>query len=166
MKKKQFTACLLVVILLFTVPLPAFSSEAVPESPSAELFSDMNREEIEGYLEKIYDVISNEEFQTIMQYPEVEALAWEILRTGAEFVYNEPELTEKILLTAGVEEKYLALLKELLQDTNPEEVKEAIVDFKESEKGKEILSLVNEHFDKEQLLSLIEKALELMLDDR
>ena len=63
-------------------------------------------EAVKENLNVVLKVISSEDFQSLLSYKEVTELIATIFEKAANFVQTEPELTKKIMITAGLDERY------------------------------------------------------------
>ena len=127
------------------------------ETELDEFASEMGLEGAVEYLRKIYDLVSSEDFRSIIQYPEVRELIVEVLKRGAEFASTERELTETILETLEVDESMIVLLRALLDSSD--DVQPFIQNLRESETGQMIIQTVREYIDQEALLELLDDLL-------
>ena len=67
-------------------------------------------EELMSNLGVFVDVLNSEEFQRLMEYPEMQALAKTALTRLTDFVMNEPELATKVLVKLGADESAVQLM--------------------------------------------------------
>lgn len=67
-------------------------------------------EELMSNLGVLLNVIESEEFQRLMEYPEMQALAKTALTRLTDFVMNEPELATKVLVKLGADESAVNLM--------------------------------------------------------
>ena len=109
-------------------PAEAAAEEAVTEAPeglgdvldasaSRQLWSElialllqMDPEQAKEYYDTICAVITSEEFDRLMEYPQMQALVDTALEESAEFVLENKELTGEILVKLGVNEKAAGLI--------------------------------------------------------
>lgn len=97
--------------------------EAAEEAPLNE---DVTEKELEEYTEMarrfdmaeilenaetIWRVSQSEEFHALMEYPEMQELLKTVLVKLKDFIFEEPDLAEKVLITLGVKEP---LVKEVM----------------------------------------------------
>jgi hypothetical protein len=150
---KWMALCLLAMVLAFA---PAGKAAAEEENSlelameqAAMLVKDLDVETVREYYRDIESVVMSDEFQSLLQYEEVRVLIEELVNRGVDFVMTEPELTEKILITAGMDEKYAALVLLLIGEGN--KAGEAVELFKESEEGKALLEYLDLTLDRETL---------------
>ena len=133
--KKRVISCLMAVIMIClpfqTVPalqnasseaetaaeisgenlLPAAASEEKP----AGLSDGADLVKLSEYLAAFNEMISSEFFQSLLNYPQVQALAGQMIESGLEFASSEKELTRKILVTAGMDESTADTLMQVLE---------------------------------------------------
>ena len=128
--KKKMLSCLLVILL---TAAPVFAAETGQTGAAAEepkeaaglsdvlteildyIPEDTDLKTIAEDLEVLNSLFSSEEFKSLMSYPEVRSLAEEVVRKSAAFVLEEKELTRKILVTAGMNEKSADAVVSVLQ---------------------------------------------------
>ena len=108
----------------------------------------------------LFDTVKSEEFQALLEYPEGKALIEQIIRGGTEFVFEDSELTGKILITLGMPEDTVNLLVENLNGMN--EAGLDIQNLMESEKSQKILHFIVENLDNDEFLSKVENAFETL----
>ena len=75
-----------------------------------ETVSQMDLNEIIEYYKMVTAVTASEEFESLVQYVEVQELISEVLEMGAQLAMEEPETVGKILTAAGIDNKYVSLL--------------------------------------------------------
>lgn len=132
--------------------------------------NSMSREDLLGYIKMIEAVIMNPDFNSLMQYQEVRDLIVTLAGNALDFAEEDPDLTEQILETMGVDRRAVLVFYTLLdaRKNNPENV-EQIKDFLTNEKSKEIFENVMGMLDEETVAQLAddfnEKLLELDLPE-
>ena len=132
--------------------------------------NSMSREDLLGYIKMIEAVIMNPDFNSLMQYQEVRDLIVTLAGNALDFAEEDPDLTEQILETMGVDRRAVLVFYTLLdaRKNNPENV-EQIKDFLTNEKSKEIFENVMGMRDEETVAQLAddfnEKLLELDLPE-
>ena len=67
-------------------------------------------EELMSNMGVLVNVIESEEFQRLMEYPEMQALAKTAFTRLTDFVMNEPELATKVLVKLGADESAVDLM--------------------------------------------------------
>ena len=67
-------------------------------------------EELLSNLGVLVEVLESEEFQRLMEYPEMQALAKTALTRLTDFAMNEPELATKVLVKLGADESAVDLM--------------------------------------------------------
>ena len=122
-----------------------------------ELIANMDYDEIRENMEVVSVVLKSEEFHNLMQYKEIQDLAFIALKRALKFVAEEQELTIKILETLGFEEKYAYLLYRFL--SAGDETAEELLKFKESKEGQALLRYIEENYDMEELLNLLNQVI-------
>ena len=150
MKKKRWAAFLLSAAAaagcLFALPGPAGArAEAVtaetelPEgdpafedgpllSPEAveaikRLIDEVDVNELCDIAIEAWGVANTEEFQRLMEYPEMQGLAKAAFKKVIEVAAEDPEMAKEILVTLGIEKDYVQLLEELIKTANAVEPK-------------------------------------------
>ena len=58
----------------------------------------------------LVDVLNSEEFQRLLEYPEMQALMETAFDRLTQFVMEEPELAAKVLVTLGADESAVNLM--------------------------------------------------------
>ena len=132
----------------------------LPDEMMGELEA-MPAEEIAEYIELIQAVLLNPEFQSLFEYEEVRDLAVTLVGNALRFASREPETTNKILETMGVDRRVIILFFALLKGMEEnKEVPEKVVEFLTSKEGAALVDMMLTNIDQET----IEKAVE-SLDD-
>ena len=176
MKKRVLFSWLLVLLILGTSVMPAMASapagektSPVPETQAeaeaetqaeaeAETQAEAQKEipadipEIETlkeYLELIMAIAVSEEFQDLMKYEEVQELVKEVLCRIIQFAYEDRDLTEEILRTAGVNDTGIQLVMLLVDATKGEEDK--ILEIIENVNVQDFMALQQNHQEEETL---------------
>lgn len=75
-----------------------------------DMLLNMDMEEIFGNISTVHHVIESEEFQHLMEYPEMQALAGTAGKKAIELIFEDPALTGKIMVTMGMDEKLAKIL--------------------------------------------------------
>ena len=144
-----------IMLCLFAVLLAAAPAgkTAAEEKSSLEILlenagllaQDLDVEELREYYRQFESVIQSDEFQNLIEYEEVRDLITALVDKGVDFAIEDPDLAQKILITAGMDEKIVSLLPLLLEKGS--KAGEALEAFKQSEEGKAILDSLNVSVD-------------------
>lgn len=128
----------------------------VPEEVMEEINS-MSAEDIKEYVIMIEKVVTNPDFQSLMRYDEVQDLVTTLVYNALKFAKDDPELTNKILETAGVDQRAIAVFFVLLNSSeNNQNVAEGLKQFLLSEEGHEMVDEIIEQFDPDQIAQMME----------
>ena len=79
----------------------------------------LTREQLEEYqdiLETILVTVNSEEFEHLMEYPQMQALAETVVNKLIVFLQEDPELAKKVLITLGADENAVNLLEAFSDD--------------------------------------------------
>ena len=110
---------------------PETGEEALQESIDgiiADLIGDMKVEELLDLAMTILKVTDSEEFQHLMEYPEMQALAETVVKRCIRMFVDDPELAEKIMTTLGVDERAAAILAMMAEEVkNTDTYKELVL---------------------------------------
>lgn len=130
-------AALLLAAAAFAEPAPARENAAPApaaaeaEAPGAEtealgaeaetefVLPRLTREQLEQYqdiLETILVTVNSEEFEHLMEYPQMQALTETVVNKLIVFLQEEPELAKKVLITLGADENTVNLLEAFSDD--------------------------------------------------
>ena len=90
-------------------------SAAEAEEKPADLPEDLDVEKLSEDLAAFNEMISSEFFQSLLSYPQVQALAEQLIESGLDFASSEKELTKKILVTAGLDESTADTFMQVLE---------------------------------------------------
>ena len=115
----------------------------------ASYLSSVDTEKLAEYLELFVVLTQNEDFQSLMDYQEVQELAEALIQKAAEFAVEDPQLAEKILVAMGVDEAYASSVLELIAD-HPE-VLEEVGTLAASEEGRKFAQLLKEYLKSGEL---------------
>ncbi len=129
-------------------------SHALPPRAEEKLKA-MDYEEIQELMQACYVLVQSEEFKSLMSYQEVRDLILILLEKSAQLMVEDPELSEKILETAGVDEDAVYLLLFILQ--KGEDLGPALQMAKESEMGQAILAYMQEYYEADELNEALEE---------
>ena len=111
--------------------------------------SSMDLEELKEYGMKLYELIQSDDFQEVIQHPEVRDLTVDFLGIAGDYLYREPEVAEKVLKVIGTGDRTVNIIMLLL--LKGEDISEAFGKFRETSEGKEILDFIGKNFDRKEL---------------
>ena len=153
MKRRIFGKWIMLCLLAVLLAAAPAGKTAAEEKSSLEILlenagllaQDLDVEELREYYRQFESVIQSDEFQNLIEYEEVRDLITALVDKGVDFAIEDPDLAQKILITAGMDEKIVSLLPLLLEKGS--KAGEALEAFKQSEEGKAILDSLNVSVD-------------------
>lgn len=133
----------------------ALPDNLMPPEMKEELASlDMN--EIMEYSVMIQKVLTNPDFQSLLQYDEVQRLLSTLMDNALNFAKNDPALTKKILETLGVDEKLVLVFYGVLEAIRSGAVTEDIDRLLQSEEGQALVEIIVQNVKPEQIEMLVD----------
>ncbi|MBQ1311531.1 MAG: hypothetical protein IIY55_06750 [Blautia sp.] len=129
-----------------------------------QMIRDVDLEELKENMKLVLAVVSSEEFQSLVQYQEVIDLAALLLKKGAETAVTEKELTEKILQTLGLDERWIRAWTFVADHS--EEIRVVLQEFAGTEDGAALLKLLGDKATLENLLDLMQALSTVQLSEK
>ena len=123
MKRRIFGKWIMLCLLAVLLAAAPAGKTAAEEKSSLEILlenagllaQDLDVEELREYYRQFESVIQSDEFQNLIEYEEVRDLITALVDKGVDFAIEDPDLAQKILITAGMDEKIVSLLPLLLE---------------------------------------------------
>ncbi len=139
-----------------------WANTTLPDEVRDEVMS-MSNEELETYAIQIMSIINNPDFQALFEYEDVRDLTVMLMHNALEFAKEDPELTDEILETMGVDRKAILLFFALLDaQENHGDKTDKLLNFIASDTGEELMSSIYESLDDEQTQMLLQSFSKLM----
>ena len=130
------------------------------EGPAVDVSEENNTEELKKTLDQVYNLVSSEEVQELMAYPEVRELVKELIFTGAEMTADDKELTQEVLVAAGMSEQQAQFAAELVCACV--EASGGKEQFRESSLGKMIEQAVDGDLNEEEMNAVLEAMIQTL----
>ena len=128
----------------------------LPEE-AKETLNSLDAEEISEYAVIIERIVTNPDFQALMKYDEVKDLVVTLTNNALNMAEEEPEMTNKILETMGVNRNVILVFFELLDARSQnQETTAAIRQFLLSENGSRFIDTVLDNLSQETVDKLME----------
>ena len=120
----------------------------------------MTKEQAAEYLRLTAEVVTSEEFQSLLAHVEVQELLQEVIRHAAVLVEEDPELVKEILTTLGIKEGVTDFL--LMAYDHMDVVILLAEEYLESDQGKQLIGALSEMAGNVNYQKLIQGLAELM----
>ena len=134
----------------------------LPENIRKELES-LDYKEVSDAVMLIEKILLSDDFQSLFSYDEVRDLTITLIHNSLDFAYQEPELTNRILETLGINRRVILVLYGLLESREQNKyITEGIRLFLESDKGNDLIDLLMKYFNEEDLSLLLKNAVPLL----
>lgn len=117
-----------------------------------EALESLNAEQLSEYAVVIERIVTNPDFQSLMKYEEVQDLVVTLTNDALNLAAEEPEMTDQILETLGVNRNVILVFFELMEVLNEnQETTAAIRQFLLSEEGRNLIGTVLDNLDQETI---------------
>ncbi len=134
----------------------------LPENIRKELES-LDYKEVSDAVMLIEKILLSDDFQSLFSYDEVRDLTITLIHNSLDFAYQEPELTNRILETLGINRRVILVLYGLLESREQNKyITEGIRLFLESDQGNDLIDLLMKYFNEEDLSLLLKNAVPLL----
>ena len=116
----------------------------------------MSAEETEEYIEMLQKVLLNPDFQSLFEYEEVRDLAVTLVKNALQFSSDDPETTNKILETMGVDRRLIILFFAVLQGWQEnKDVSNKALEFLATEQGRMLAKMMLESIDQQTIANAV-----------
>ncbi len=122
-------------------------------SDIAGSLAGVDEEELKANLRAVLKVVQSEDFQSLLSYQEVKELVYLIIDKTARFIQAEPELMEEILVTAGLNERFVGPVMIALNTLSEKKV--SLDAYLDTEVGKQAAAEAERYLEDPEIQSMI-----------